>query len=301
MTEVVASVDLGSHSLHLQLAEVTGGRLVFGEVYRDGTSLAANGALGGRPLDPLDRERALAALLRFRELADAAGARHRVAWATAALREACDARAFLDEASVVLGCPVRVLDGHEEALVTWLGSRLRVPPDPPPLVVDLGAGSTEICFGHDDPALLASFPIGHARAADRWPRARPCDALALVRDVASEVEELVSTASTQPWQRLVATGGTVRTLAKMATSGRADGVVLDQATLHDLVELLARTPCDAVGDLPGADPRRQHTLLHGAALWCALLEALGRDELTVVRPTLREGLLELWRREQGER
>ena len=301
MTEVVASVDLGSHSLHLQLAELTGGRLVFGDVFRDGTSLAANGALGGRPLDAAARDAALAGLLRFRELADAAGAVHRVAWATAALREAGDARGFLDEAAVILGCPVRVLDGREEALVTWLGSRLRVPPDPPPLVVDLGAGSTELCFGRDDPELLASFPVGHARAAAAHPVGRPCDPEALVAAVGAELRPLADAAGQHPWRRLVATGGTARTLAKMATSGRVDRVALDRPTLRDLVALLSATPIDEVQSLPGADPRRRGTLLHGAALWCALLDTLERDALTVVRPTLREGLLELWRREQGER
>ncbi|GEM_PF-5930905 len=300
MTEVIASVDLGSHSLHLQLAELQAGRVVFGEVHREGTSLAARGGLSGQPLHPDAVRSALEALTRFRDLADRAGARHRVCWATAALREADDPT-FLELAEQRLGCPVRVLSGHEEALVTWLGSRLRVPPHPRPLVVDLGAGSTELAYGRDDPELLASFAVGHARAAATWPRGALATPERLIDLAAAELAPVAAAAGRHPWERLVATGGTARTLARMAGLDRVDGASLANPTLTSLLARLATTPADRLHTLPGVDLRRRHSLLHGAALWCGMLRALDVDRMTVVRPTLREGLLELWLRERAGR
>ena len=87
---------------------------------------------------------------------------------TAALRDAGNQSEFLARASTILGTPVEIISGLEEARLVHLGLQSLWPhPDQRILVVDVGGGSAEIIFGENG-HIVDSFskPLGAVRLTE---------------------------------------------------------------------------------------------------------------------------------------
>ena len=81
--------------------------------------------------------------------------------ATQTLREARNRDAFLARAQTVLGQPIEVISGREEARLIYAGVARLQPSQRPRLVVDIGGRSTEMILGRGRQPLLAeSFRVG---------------------------------------------------------------------------------------------------------------------------------------------
>ena len=111
---VLAAVDLGSNSFRLQVAKVEGEQLYMLDGLREPVRLAA-GLSADNYLDEAAQQRALAALARFAErLRDLPPEAVRVV-GTNSLRVAENATEFIAQAEKVLGFPIEVIAGREEA------------------------------------------------------------------------------------------------------------------------------------------------------------------------------------------
>ena len=118
--EVVAAVDLGSNSFHMVIARVVGPDLRIVDRLRDHVQLAAGLDEKKRLASPA-QERALECLRRFgQRLRDVPTAKVR-AVGTNTLRMAKNAREFLSRARRVLGHPIEIVTGREEARLIYLG------------------------------------------------------------------------------------------------------------------------------------------------------------------------------------
>ena len=140
--------DLGSSSFHLLVCEVgPAGRLR--PVLRRRALLNLGGVVGERGEIPPERvAAAVAAARRLRHHSTRRGADISVALATAALRDASNGADIVARLERVIGLPVRILDGHEEARLCFVGQRAGVwMPTGPSLGIDLGGGSLEVAVG----------------------------------------------------------------------------------------------------------------------------------------------------------
>ena len=133
----VAIIDIGSNSVRLVVYEglSRSPTPLYNEKILCG--LGAHIASTGR-LDDVAVERALATLRRFRMLAEQAGATQIRTLATAAAREAANGPEFTRRASEVLGAPIHVLTGIEEAMYAAYGIQCGF--IDPQGVVDVGSG-----------------------------------------------------------------------------------------------------------------------------------------------------------------
>lgn len=68
--------------------------------------------------------------------------------ATATLRLAANAGAFLETAQQILGCKINVISGEEEARLIYQGVAHTTGGSDQRLVVDIGGGSTELVTGN---------------------------------------------------------------------------------------------------------------------------------------------------------
>ena len=148
---LVAAVDMGSNSFHLVVARYEHGQLRIVDRLRDSVALAA-GLDGQKHLNAEARQRALACLARFGQRLREMHPGSVRAVGTSALRQAKNAREFLDEAAQVLGHPIEVVSGHEEARLIYLGvahtmAERASSATGSRLVVDIGGGSTELIIG----------------------------------------------------------------------------------------------------------------------------------------------------------
>ena len=169
----LAAIDLGSNSFRLEIGDFEHGHIRVLDSLREHVRLAA-GLDADKRLDLASQERGLEALARFAQRLQGFDPAHVRAVATNTLRVARNAPAFIARAEQVLGFPVAVIAGREEARLIFSGvaHALASPghDDPvvdcPPaagkrLVVDIGGGSTEFCVGRGlEPELMESLYMG---------------------------------------------------------------------------------------------------------------------------------------------
>jgi exopolyphosphatase/guanosine-5'-triphosphate,3'-diphosphate pyrophosphatase len=159
----VAIIDIGSNSVRLVVysGATRAPSVLFNEKVMAGLGRGLD-ATGG-----LSREaqaRALTAMSRFRLLVDRMGVVRTRVFATAAVREATNGAAFLDEVRA-LGLEPRVLSGEEEGRLAGLGVLSGIP-DADGVVGDLGGGSLELAeVAGGEVRRSVSLPLGVLRIA----------------------------------------------------------------------------------------------------------------------------------------
>ncbi|MFB2551171.1 exopolyphosphatase [Ensifer soli] len=138
----VSVVDIGSNSVRLVIYEGLNRTpaMLFNEKVMCGLGKGIDAT--GR-MDEDSVERALKALRRFRALSSQARASRVFVLATAAARDASNGPSFIREAERILGHPVRVLSGEEEAYFSAMGI-VSGYHDPDGVTGDLGGGSLEL-------------------------------------------------------------------------------------------------------------------------------------------------------------
>jgi exopolyphosphatase / guanosine-5'-triphosphate,3'-diphosphate pyrophosphatase len=316
----VAAIDIGTNSIHLVVARPTGNNR-FEILARDKEVVRLGSGSGDmKELQPDAIERGVAALGRFRRVADTFGAEvHAVA--TSAVREAENREDFLEAALAKANVRIEVISGVEEARLIHLGVLQAVPVfDQQVLVVDIGGGSTEFIVGKGGDVLAArSLKVGAIRLTERFFRKEPVkkkavdDARKFVRSYLPRVRDMVTEAG--GFEVAVGSSGTILNLAEMIRArrgaaslrqdpGRGRQVRLQSFTvdeLADVVDDLASRP--RVADrlaVPGLDPRRADIILGGVIVLEQVFRGLGIEELVTSDFALREGaLLDVVRRRQA--
>lgn len=135
-------IDIGSNSVRLVICEIMGASILqtFNEKVMAGLG---EGVPKTGHLSPKGVEAALKALSRYRAILRALNVDTYQAVATAAVRMASDGDAFLKRAGKVLGRPVRLLSGEDEARLSARGVDLSIH-NPNGLIGDLGGSSLEL-------------------------------------------------------------------------------------------------------------------------------------------------------------
>ena len=288
----MAAIDLGTNSFHLVVARPTGNNR-FEILARDKEVVRLGSGSGDmKELQPDAIERGVAALGRFRRIADTFGAEvHAVA--TSAVREAENREDFLEAALAKANIKIEVISGVEEARLIHLGVLQAVPVfDQQVLVVDIGGGSTEFIVGKGGDMLAArSLKVGAIRLTERFFRKEPVkkkavdDARKFVRSYLPRVKQMVTDAG--GFEVAVGSSGTILNVAEMIRARRG-AVPLRQVGktsftadgLADVVDDLASRP--RVADrlaVPGLDPRRADIILGGVIVLEQVVRGLGIDEL----------------------
>jgi exopolyphosphatase/guanosine-5'-triphosphate,3'-diphosphate pyrophosphatase len=289
----VAGVDVGSNSLILTVARPgSEGLHILEERYvitRLGEGLADGGPLSREAMD-----RTLRALEEFGVALASLGAEARVA-GTSALRRASNAESFIEQARDVLGFPVNILSGPEEARLSYRGALSDLGPElveESPVVIDPGGGSTEVYRSGDQGV---SLELGAVRLTEAFLRSDPPspeERAALEDHIDAEL------AMIGPAERsVVAVGGGVTTLAALSTGLRrydssvVHGFRLASSEVARLADWLAGIPLDERKRIPCLPAGRADIIVAGALVLVALLERLGVEHAVVSDRGLRFGLI----------
>ncbi len=269
-----------------------------------GTEVAKTGEV------PRERSTAaVAAVRRLQEAADKAGADVTVALATAALRDATNGARVLARLERELGTPITLVSGDEEARLCFIGQRAGVWVGADPVLgFDLGGGSLEAAVGTADSVLaVTSVALGTARIQGEFSTGDVLSAeeRRAISDVAvARAEPIKAMVVGEPMaaRRVIASGGTVRALAKLAmgihrpppasgASTSVNQVEVPAGQLAELADRLASLDLESRLALPGIQARRAPLLPIGAIVLSALVEHLGLSGLVVSEWGLREGAI----------
>jgi exopolyphosphatase/guanosine-5'-triphosphate,3'-diphosphate pyrophosphatase len=293
-TETVAAVDLGSNSFHMVVARNVDGQIHIVDRLRDRVALA-EGLDEDRNITREARDRALAALSLFgQRLAHMPKGRVR-AVGTNTLRQAKNGRAFLEEAEQVLGHPIEVISGREEARLVYLGVAHTVEDrESRRLVIDIGGGSTEFIIGEGlEPLEADSLYMGCVTFERFFPRGqiRPRFFEDAETAAALELSPIVPRYTSLGWSQVMGSSGTVTSVEAIL---RAEGWSQSGITLKGLKRLkkeLIEAGSPSAIKLAGMPADRATVLAPGVAILLTAFEQLGFDRMQPSEGALREGLV----------
>jgi len=297
---ILAAVDLGSNSFRLQIARVEGEQLYMLDGLREPVRLAA-GLTPERFLDADAQQRALAALGQFAErLRDLPQDAVR-AVGTNALRMAKNAADFIPQAEHVLGFPIEVISGLEEARLIYVGVAHGLPQtDDNLLVMDIGGGSTEFIIGKGlAPLKLESLYMGCVSFSSRFfPDGKITKQNMKQAELAARIELQTIVADFKgEWQQAIGSSGTARTIADILELNGYSANGITREGLDMLRAYLLKAGDSQKLELMGLRPDRVPILAGGFAIMYAAFSELGISNMRPALGALREGVLyDLWGR-----
>jgi len=293
----VAAIDVGTNTVLLLVAEGTGAApravLELATITRLGEAVDRTGRLGAAAM-----ERTLSTLSgyadRFREL----GVTRVATVCTSAARDAENGHEFLDAATRVLGQAPRIVDGDEEARLTFDGALTGITAPNGSTVFDVGGGSTELIVGAregDGVQACLSIDVGSVRLTERHVRTDPPTRgeLDAVRGAVDTALAQVPFRATTP---LVGVAGTVTTLSAISQnlstydSSIVHGSRLSRGEIARLTEELAGMPLAMRKQVTGLPEARADVIVAGAVIVGAIVEWASATEIVVSDRGVRWGI-----------
>jgi exopolyphosphatase/guanosine-5'-triphosphate,3'-diphosphate pyrophosphatase len=293
-TGLLAAVDIGSNSFRLEIGQIAHGRYrridYLKETVRLGGGLDANGLL-----TEAAAQRGLDCLVRFASRLAGFKPTQVRAVATQTLREARNRDAFLLRAQSVLGYPIEVISGREEARLIYHGVAHLQPSDAKRLVVDIGGRSTEMIIGHGRVPLAAeSFRVGSVSLSQRFfGDGRLTESAFRAAQVAAgaELEEALATFSRVHWRDALGSSGTVSAVSQLlVASDVTDGRITPAGLRWCIARCIDAGHVDRL-KLPALRDDRRAVLAGGVSILYTLAAHFGIDALQPAKGALRQGVI----------
>jgi exopolyphosphatase/guanosine-5'-triphosphate,3'-diphosphate pyrophosphatase len=297
----IAAIDIGSNSIRQIVADISpDGEIVVVDEMKAAPRLGA-GLDETHVLDAEAMDRALEALERMATLARQYGAERIDIVATSAVRDAHNGELFVARVKQKTGLRVRILDGTEEARLSFrsalahfeLGVGRTV-------VMDIGGGSLELAASADGVVeQLASLPLGALRLTERF--LSESQGRKAVRALRREVRRAIRPAlPVRDWRgaQLIGSGGTFTNLGgiylarqgvQMARS--VHGTKVPRGELEHILELLASMSVEERTGVAGLNAGRADIIVAGLAVAAEVMARVDARELAVSRYGIREGIL----------
>jgi len=207
--------------------------------------------------------------------------------ATAAVRGAPNKQKLLGAIRDDTGLDVRVLSGHEEAQLAFVGAtkRLGAPAEGTIAVIDVGGGSTEIAVGTVDDGSNwdATFRVGSGMLTEAYVTGDP-PGLAELGRVRQHVSGVFEGLKLPEVDKAVAVGGTATSLRRLV------GAELSHETLERGIRILAEDPAADVAERFDLAPERVRLLPAGMLVLEELSDLLSLP-LSIGNGGLREGVI----------
>jgi exopolyphosphatase/guanosine-5'-triphosphate,3'-diphosphate pyrophosphatase len=294
----VASIDIGTNTILLLIAEVNGEKLnplfEMETIVRLGEGVQKKGSLTKEAMD-----RGFLTLSQYLGRCRAMKVRKIFAAGTSALREAKNSAEFLRSVKEKLNLSIEVISGEQEAQLSFLAvaKDLREVNEPI-LVVDVGGGSSEFVQGRGNQIdQWVSLPIGSVRLTEQFLRSDPVQEEDWKRMEKTIRELLVKIPHSQEPLSTVAVGGTATTLASVEQGlkefipEKIHHFVLKKEALENQLLLYRSKTFEERKKIPGLPVARADVIMAGGAILYLAMEELSCPSMLISGHGVRHGLL----------
>ena len=292
---LLAAIDLGSNSFRLEIGRYDYKQIqridYLKEVVRLGNGLDAH-----RNLTPEAINRGLACLSRFSERLSGFKKNQIRVVATQTLREAKNRDDFLRLGQEILGCPIEVISGTEEARLIYSGVTHLLPQDNQRrLVVDIGGRSTELVIGQGQTATqTASYRLGSVSWSLKYfPNGVLSEAAFYKAGIAAQaiLEDALVFYPRRDWDLALGASGTVGAVADiLELAGWQKGEISAEG-LNWLMRSMTRAGHSDQLYLQGLKQDRRPVIGGGVSILNALMQLLKIETMNVAVGALRHGVL----------
>lgn len=280
-------IDIGTNSTRLLVADVTGGRVTEVErrtrVTRLGRGVDYSRQLSANAIEEVC-ETVGEYVVRLNEL----GSETASVIATSAVRDAENGSAFVAELRERFDLNAQVIDGNEEARLTYLGCVSERSGEESLLVIDIGGGSTEMVIGKgSEPTFHTSLQAGVVRHTERLLTSDPPTASEL-EELSSDIHKLLAESLQGQDLRIdaaVAVAGTPSSLAAIDLELdpydplAVEGHILKLKTIQWWLSRLASIPVADRQLIVGLHPDRARAIVAGVVILIEIMRAFNLDEI----------------------
>ncbi|NVO04930.1 MAG: Ppx/GppA family phosphatase [Rhodoferax sp.] len=291
----LAAVDLGSNSFRLEIGRIDHGEFRRTEYLKE-TVRQGGGLDEGRNLTPQAMQAGWDCLARFGERLAGFKPSEVRAVATQTLREARNRDEFLLRANQVLGFPIDVISGREEARLIYQGVAQMLPAsEERRLVIDIGGRSTELILGQGrTPTVMESFRVGSIAWSRRYfPEGQFTRKSFEIAEVAATavMDEAFDAYHPDNWDTAYGSAGTVGAIGDvLVAAGWPNGHITKEGLDWLLDRLLAAQSADRVR-MPGMREDRKAIIGGGVSVMRAVFKLLGIESMEMASGGLRHGLI----------
>jgi exopolyphosphatase/guanosine-5'-triphosphate,3'-diphosphate pyrophosphatase len=294
--QLLAAIDLGSNSFRLEIGVFEDGHIRRVDYLKE-TVRQGNGLDADRMLSKEAMQRGWDCLARFAERLAGFGLAHVRAVATQTLREAKNRDVFLIQATTILGFPIEVISGKEEARLIYLGVAHSLPQsNEKRLVIDIGGRSTEMILGRAyKPNVMESYRVGSVKWSMKYFSNGQFTSAAFNKaEIAAKavIEEALSLYPRSSWDIAYGSSGTVGAVADVLTAAGWPVGNISLEGLNWLKDKLIKM--GSVDDLKidGVKDDRKPVIGGGLAILLALFDLLSIEEMHAAQGALRQGVLQ---------
>lgn len=303
----IATIDVGTNTAQLLVADVAPPDVLEPRYEEQRVVRLGEGVDASRQVGAAALERLRDALLAYRTVAEAWGARHLLVGATSASRDARNRDVLVDFVRRETGLSYEILTGEEEATWMFAGAALAVEAAAGlGTVVDVGGGSTEIVCGHlragdaaDAIVYRCSLDVGSVRLTERFFEGRqpPRPEAGAGAEALIDAEVAAAAVPEGAGGLLIGAAGTARTLALVeagVSAWEAIGaptLVIEAATVGAWRQRLLQMTFEEVLALnPSVMQGRADVFPAGVLVLDAVMRGLGATACRVTPYGLRHGL-----------
>ena len=193
----------------------------------------------------------------------------------------------------MLGHPIEIISGREEARLIYLGVCHGMGDNSKrQLVIDIGGGSTELIIGQNfTPKALESLHMGcvsmtrkhfqeRANLAKAFPRA--------INDALIELEPVIQTYLDRGREHVIGASGTINSVASVQSA-----MGLGTQITADTLQHIRQTILDrgSTRSIPGLSTERSDVFAAGLSILIALFQAFNIQTMEAAQSALREGVI----------
>lgn len=291
---LLAVIDLGSNSFHMIVAKADQGEIQPVEKLGKKVQLAA-GLNRHNKLTTEAMNRGFSCLEQFAQRLSGNTFQAVRIVGTNALRKARNSDIFVEKAQSILGFPVEVIAGREEARLIYLGVAQTQPDNNERrLVIDIGGGSTEFVVGERfEPKLMESLHMGCVVFTDQFfgtGELTPQRFQSAYYAARLELLNIEQSFIQLGWTDTVGSSGSIRAVSSILRAmGGRDTITRDSLEMLKQ-KVLKFNQVDHVR-FPGLKADRQAIFPAGLAILIAGFDALGIERMHYSEGALREGVL----------
>ncbi|AWB68835.1 guanosine-5'-triphosphate,3'-diphosphate diphosphatase [Saccharobesus litoralis] len=290
---VYAAIDLGSNSFHMLLVRSVGGSVqTIGKIKRK--VRLASGLDENNNLSHEAMARGWDCLSLFAErLQDIPASQVRIV-GTATLRLAKNVDVFLAKAQAILGHPINIISGEDEAKLIYIGVAHTSGSAKTKLVVDIGGASTELVVGQNfEPKVVSSLDIGCVTFlkrffADEQITRQQFDSA--INHAQQLIAPLAQAYIDHGWRACLGASGTPQAIQEcLIAQGDSELITLEKMEAL----MMQAIQCGTIDKLNinGLAEERRLVFVSGLSILIAIFRSLNINYLVLAGGALREGLI----------
>ncbi|MDW8066205.1 MAG: Ppx/GppA phosphatase family protein [Aquificaceae bacterium] len=291
----VASIDVGSYSVRLSIAQLDGELKI---IHEEGRITALATDLRSDGLLKEDRiEETISVIKEFLQKAHEFGVDSLKLVGTEALRRAKNSKDFLQRLKDITGYDLKVITPEEEGRYAFLSVAYSLKPKGRFCVIDQGGGSTEFVCGKDFVVeSLTSFPFGIVNLTEEFIKSDPpknYELESLKNFLDEHIKKVI-----QPCDELVGLGGTITTVAAIEYGVfpyKGEDVHGKELSIDRLMfwleTLSSMKESQRIASFPHIEPKRAKVIIPGILIFYRSMLLFGKDRIRVSDWGLKEGVL----------